>query len=123
MGPTLMSLLSLLSTGKRIRDADIARIAGDLPQWQTVASILGMGQLDIENIETNNRAPADQRKSFLRKWIWKNENAATYEKLSKVLVRLGEHGAAERIRGIATDSLGLKQGTVLLQWRLIGPYN
>ena len=57
----------VLSTGKRIRDADIARIAGDLPQWQTVASNLGMGQLDIENIENNNRTPADQRKSFQRR--------------------------------------------------------
>ena len=92
--------LSVVSTGK-ICDADIARIAGELPQWQLVASNLGMGQLDIEDIENNNRTPADQRKSFLRKWIWKNGNAATYEKLSEVLERLGEQGAAERIRGIA----------------------
>ena len=56
----------VVSTGK-IRDVDIARIAGDLPQWQTVASNLGMGQLDIEDIENNNRTPADQRKSFLRR--------------------------------------------------------
>ena len=91
----------VVSTGKRIQDADIARIAGDLPHWQTVASNLGMGQLDIEDIENINRAPADQRKSFLIKWIWKNGNAATYEKLSEVLERLGEQGAAEKIRGIA----------------------
>ena len=93
--------LSVVSTGKRIRDADIARIAGELPHWQTMASNLDMGQLDIEEIENNNRTPADQRMSFLRKWIWKNGNAATYEKLSEVLERLGEQGAAEKIRGIA----------------------
>eukprot|EP00731_Ephydatia_muelleri_P005908 Em0003g156a len=85
-----------------IRDVDIARIAGELPQWQTVASNLGMGQLDIEDIENNNRgAPADQRKSFLRKWIRRDGNAATYEKLSEVLEKLCEQGAAEKIRGIA----------------------
>ena len=91
----------VLSTGKRIQYADIAGIAGDLPHWQIVASNLGMGQLDIEDIENSNRTPADQRKSFLMKWIRKNGNAATYEKLSEVLERLGEQGAAERIRGIA----------------------
>ena len=91
----------VVSTGKKC-DADIARIAGDLPQWQLVASNLGMGQLDIEDIENNNKgAPADQRKTFLRKWIRKNGNAATYEKLSEVLERLDEQGAAEKIRGIA----------------------
>ena len=59
-----------------------------------------MGQLDIDDIEDNNRAPAEQRKSFLRKWIWKDGSAATYERLSEVLKMLGEQGAAERIRKI-----------------------
>ena len=63
-----------------------------------MASNLGMGQLDIDDIENNNRAPADQRKSFLRKWIRKDGSAATYERLSEVLKRLGEQGAAEKIR-------------------------
>ena len=86
----------VLSTGK-IRDADIARIAGELPEWQTVASNLGMGQLDIKDIENNNRTRADQRKSFLRKWIGRDGSAATYTKLSEVLKMLGEQGAAEKI--------------------------
>ena len=89
----------VVSTGK-IRDADIARIAGELQEWQTVASNLGMGQLDIEDIENNYTAPADQRKSFLMKWMAKNGSAATYEKLSEVLEKLGEQGAADAIRGI-----------------------
>ena len=63
-----------------------------------MASNLGMGQLDIDDIENNNRAPAEQRKSFLRKWIQKDGSAATYERLSEVLKRLGEQGAAEKIR-------------------------
>ena len=94
---------AVLSTGK-IQDADIARIAGDMPQWQTVADNLGFGQQDIEDIENNNKgAPADQRKSFLRKWIRRDGSAATYEKLSKVLEILKEKGAAERIRKIAKE--------------------
>ena len=62
-----------------------------------MASNLGMGQLDVEDIENINTAPAEQRKSFLRKWIWKDGSAATYERLSEVLEVLGEQGAAERI--------------------------
>ena len=83
----------VLFTGK-IRDVDIKRIAGDLPQWQIVAKSLGIGYQDIEDIENNYTAPADQRMSFLSKWIWKDGAAATYEKLSEVLERLGEQGAA-----------------------------
>ena len=56
-----------------------------------------MGQQDIKDIENNNRAPADQRMSFLRQWIGKDGSAATYEMLSEVLKMLGEQGAAERI--------------------------
>ena len=74
-----------------------------------MASNLGMGQLDIEDIENNNRTSADQRKSFLRRWIWLDGSAATYERLSEVLERLGEQGAAERISGIKrTERIGEK---------------
>ena len=62
-----------------------------------MAKSLGIGYQDIEN---NYTAPADQRMSFLSKWIWKDGAAATYEKLSEVLERLGELGAAERIHEI-----------------------
>ena len=83
--------------------ADIIRIAGELPDWQLVAPYLGMGQQDIDEIEFNQREPVKQRKAFLRKWIGKDGAAATYEKLSEVLERLGERGAAEKIRAIASD--------------------
>ena len=91
---------ALLSTGK-IKDKHIEQIAEELQQWQIVASNLGFGQMGIEVIETNHRRPADQRMAFLRKWIARDGNAATYEKLSEVLERLGEQGAAEKILKIA----------------------
>ena len=63
--------------------------------------------MDIADIADNNRAPADQRKSFLRKWISRDGSAATYEWLSKVLEMLGEEGAADKIRGIKrTERIG-----------------
>ena len=73
-------------------------MAGIVPNWQIVAKKLGFGEQDIEDIETSHRASADQRKAFLRKWIWKNGTKATYEKLCTALEELGEHGAAESIR-------------------------
>ena len=90
----------VLSTGK-IQDADIARIAGELPLWQIVAKYFSMGPMVIEEIETNNGRPADQRMEFLRKWIKRDGSAATYEKLSEAMEKLGHQGAAERIREIA----------------------
>ena len=59
-----------------------------------------MGQLDIDDIEINNRGPTDQRMAFLRKWIGRNGDAATYEKLIVALESLDERGAAEKIREI-----------------------
>ena len=83
----------------KIPDTDIARVAGILPDWQMVAKELGFGEQEIEDIETNNRAAADQRKAFMRKWTGNNGSKATYEKLCTALMKLGLQGAAERISG------------------------
>ena len=95
------SLLILFTV--KISDADIANVAGSLPNWQLVAKKLGFGGEDIEDIETSHRAPADQRKAFVRKWIWKNGKAATYGKLCTALEELDEQGAAEKIREIGSE--------------------
>ena len=94
---------AVLSTGK-IQDADIANIAGELPQWQTVAKNLGFGRQTIKDFEDNNRTPEKQRVSFLTDWIENIACDATYEKLCDVLEKLREKGAAERIRKIQQNS-------------------
>ena len=83
-----------------IPNADISRVAGNLPQWQMVARKLGFGEQEIGYIETNSGAPEDQRKAFLKKWIGKNGISATYYKLCTALLQLDEYGAAEKIREI-----------------------
>ena len=83
----------------KIPDSDIARVAGNLPDWQLVGKKLGFGEQEIEDIENNNRAPADQRKALLRRWIYKKGTNATYEVLCTALMELGLQGAAESIRG------------------------
>lgn len=87
----------------KITAPHIARIAGELPQWQIVAPELGFGAQEIKDIETKHPALDEQRTAVLRIWIERKGKAATYEALSKVLEELGQGGAAERIRKIASE--------------------
>lgn len=77
------------------------QIAGELPQWQVVAKQLNMGHEEIEDIVKNHKTAEEQRITFLSKWIARDGKAATYKKLSEVLVELKEPGAAEKIQEIA----------------------
>ena len=90
----------LLSYAGKILDDDINRVAGELPNWQSVAKKLGMGSQEITDIEDNQTNEANRRRAFLRKWITRDGSAATYEKLSGVLKTLNEQGAAEAISNL-----------------------
>ena len=70
--------MPLISLTDKIHDADIARIAGDLEDWQDVARQLGFGTVVIGETEQNNKGVA-QTKAFLRKWIANEGRNATYE--------------------------------------------
>ena len=82
---------------KTICDADVLRIAGELPEWQSVADKLCMGSQNITDIETNHRDEASRRKAFLRMWIARDGSKATYKKLCDALISLNLDRAAERI--------------------------
>ena len=84
----------------QIPDADISRVAAILPNWQLVASKLGFGEHNIEDIETYHQQPEDGRIAFVRQWITKNGTKATYIKMYTALEELGEQGAANKIREI-----------------------
>lgn len=98
-----INLLNFLLSSAKIVDANIARIAGSLPNWQLVARKLGFGEEDIKDIETNHQRCEDRRIAFMRKWIMKNGTKATYEKLSKALEELDQQGAADKIIEIASE--------------------
>ena len=85
----------------KICDADIASVAGELPDWQIVAENLCMGTEDISDIEKNHTGDADKRTAFLRKWITRDGSEATYGKLCDVLKKLKKQGAAEKISAFA----------------------
>ena len=85
----------------KIRDADIDRVAGELPDWQIVMYNLGFGSQNITDIETDHRDKASQRIAFLSKWIARDGSEATYKKLCDALISLNRKGAAERISNIA----------------------
>ena len=66
---------------------------------------LGFGPMEIRGIEKQNSGdPAEQTKSFLREWIWKNGNSATYGKLCDVLKKLKLQGAADEVCKIAQNN-------------------
>ena len=94
------TILSFSFAGE-ISNADIIRVAGELPHWQIVATNLGMGSQDIIDIENNHKDEANRREAFLRKWIERDGLAATFEKLCEVYKKLNQQGAAERISNIA----------------------
>ena len=86
---------------KTIREADVLRVAEELPEWQSVADILGFGFQCITDIEKNHRDEESRRKAFLRMWIARDGSAATYKKLCDALISLNKKRAAERISNIA----------------------
>ena len=86
-----------------VQKADIDKVAGHLPDWQDVASDLGFGEKDIDDIVAENRSAAEQRKAFVRKWINRDGQGATYEKLVKVLKKLGKRGPSEKISEIGSE--------------------
>lgn len=100
--------MPLISFTDKIHDADIAKIAGDLEDWQDVAKELGFGSVVIGEIEGNNKGVA-QAKAFLRKWIANEGTNATYGKLSEVLMKLERQGAAEAMIRIAFERFHVKK--------------
>ncbi|KAL5490787.1 hypothetical protein EMCRGX_G015971 [Ephydatia muelleri] len=85
----------------KIRDADIRKVAGELPVWQTVAKNLDFGRNIIDDIEIKHINNEDRCRAFLREWIHRDGSKATYEKLCEVLEKLEEPGAVEIIKNIA----------------------
>ena len=85
----------------KIRDADIDRVAGELPDWQIVMYKLGIGSQYITDIENKHGDEASRRKACLRMWIARDGSAATYKKLCDALILLNLKGAAETISSIA----------------------
>ena len=86
-----------------IRPADIAKIAGNLPQPMVVAGLLKIPQEEINDIEGLYHVVAQQREAVLRKWINKIGTAATYRVLYDTLITLDERGSAEKISSICSD--------------------
>eukprot|EP00731_Ephydatia_muelleri_P031285 Em0022g799a len=90
----------LLFFEQRIEVDDIPKIAAELPMWTQVAQKLDIGQETIQDMQANSKVAADHRREFLRHWVNRDAEGATYEKLSTCLDELGQKGAAMKIRQI-----------------------
>ena len=87
-----------------IRLADMAKVAGNLPQHMIVAALLEIPQEEINDIENKYDVPALQRDAVLRRWVNKKGEAATYKVLYDALIKVDEEGAAGRILKIFRTS-------------------
>ena len=93
----------------KILPTDKAEVEGNLSQHLTVATMLGIPPLTIEDITTTSHgAAAYQREAVLRYWMNKEGPNATYRVLYNVLNELGERGAAEEIQRIAVAAAARK---------------
>lgn len=88
---------ALGSLDEKIKDVDITKLAGLCEPWQLIAKGLGFMPCDISDIESINKADANQRVLMLMKWIDKNGSKATYRQLEEVLRNLQFSEAADRI--------------------------
>ena len=68
--------------------------------WTQVAQKLDIGQETIQDMQANSKVAADHRREFLRHWVNRDAEGATYEKLSTCLDELGQKGAAMKIHQI-----------------------
>ena len=90
--------------------AHIARIATFLPNWKAAASLLGLENQVIIDIEREYTVPEERRSEALTRWVAKTGSQATYQRIYDALCELKEMQAAEMVKDLA----GLSHGVLSL---------
>ena len=80
-----------------ISDDHLCAIALFLPSWPTVATYLGLSEIDVNDIERDGKNEQDKRLKALQKWKGKFGFKATYRKLVEVLLSLAMADVAEKV--------------------------
>ena len=82
----------------KIKIEHIKQIASCIPDWRLVAEEIGVGSLEIGDIDSRRfNQESNKGTEMLRRWIDAEGSAATYGKITKALEKLGEQGAAEKV--------------------------
>ena len=80
-----------------ISDDHLREIAIFLTSWRTVATYLGLSDIDMNDVEREGANEQEKRLKVLQKWKGKFGFTATYKKLVVVLLSLGMADVAEKV--------------------------
>ena len=80
-----------------ISDDHLREIALFLTSWRTVATNIGLSEMDINDVEREGKHEQDQRLKVLQRWKGKFGFRATYRKLVEVLLSLAMADVAEKV--------------------------
>ena len=92
---------------KPCSDEHITSISFFLTNWQTVAPILGLTEIDEEDVEEEGKETRNKRYKTLRKWKAKNLFKATYRVLVDMFLKLDRADLAEKVCRLLIDE-GMK---------------
>ena len=83
---------------KRVCEEDLLPyLAGYLHRWREVAPFLGLGEVDVHDIEKDYGSESERRVGALRRWKAGIGQRATYGELIKGLLAIGRVDYAEKI--------------------------
>ena len=71
--------------------------------WQTVAPLLGLDEVDEEDIQEDKTGAQNRRYKTLQKWKAKNVFKATYRVLVDVFLKIGRADFAEQVCRLLLD--------------------
>ena len=94
--------ISVDELDKECSDDHINNISLFLANWQTVAPLLGLTEVEREDVQDETRAQ-DRRYKMLLKWKTKNAFKATYTVLVEVFLKIGRADLAEKVCGLLID--------------------
>ena len=80
-----------------ISDDHLCEIALFLTAWRKVATYLGLGESDLDDVEQEGKDEQEKRLKALQKWKGKFGFKATYRKLVEVLLSLAMANVAEKV--------------------------
>ena len=91
-------------------DRIITSLADCFSQWRVIFGSL-LSELDLDDVDKENRKEEEKRIAALRKWKTRNGCEATYKVLVDVLLNRGERSQAENLCKILAKHLYTRNGT------------
>ena len=87
-----------------ISDKDVATIASNLTDWESLGPYLGLSHQQVVDIRNTFREHGRQKSECLQKWKETKRNEATYEALITAAEKAEEQLLADRVKASARAS-------------------